>query len=78
MKLISLYLPETYLKALDILVKRGHYPSRAEAIRFAIRDLIQSELGNAVETPCSSPATPQKLMAHRVFHGTQKRGNVSK
>lgn len=44
MKLISIYLPEAYLKALDRLVELKLYPNRAEAIRFAIRDLILKEL----------------------------------
>jgi Arc/MetJ-type ribon-helix-helix transcriptional regulator len=33
MKLITLYLPETYIKALDQLVDERFYPNRAEAIR---------------------------------------------
>ena len=44
MKLITIYLPEPYLEALDELVERRYYPHRAEAIRVAIRDLISSEL----------------------------------
>lgn len=40
MKQISLYLPRTYIKALDQLVAANYYPHRAEAIRFAILDLI--------------------------------------
>ena len=43
MKLITLYLPESYLRALDELVKKRYYPSRAEAIRVAIRDLLNKE-----------------------------------
>lgn len=43
MKLITLYLPETYLKALDQLVNERFYPNRAEAIRTAIRDMLQKE-----------------------------------
>lgn len=43
MKLITLYVPEPYLEALDRLVKAGLYPNRAEAIRMAIRDLIRTE-----------------------------------
>ena len=42
-KLITLYLPESYLKALDELVEKRYYPSRAEAIRVAIRDLLNRE-----------------------------------
>ena len=44
MKLITLYLPETYLKALDQLVNERFYPNRAEAIRVAVRDLISAEV----------------------------------
>jgi antitoxin ParD1/3/4 len=44
MKLITLYLPEPYLEALDELVSKRYYPHRAEAIRVAIRDLISTEL----------------------------------
>ncbi|HDJ04510.1 CopG family transcriptional regulator [Candidatus Bathyarchaeota archaeon] len=44
MKLITIYLPEPYIKALDKLVDEKYYPHRAEAIRAAIRDLINLEL----------------------------------
>jgi Arc/MetJ-type ribon-helix-helix transcriptional regulator len=44
MKLITLYLPEPYIKALDQLVDERFYPNRAEAIRVAIRDLISAEV----------------------------------
>lgn len=43
MKMITLYLPEPYIKALDQLVNERFYPNRAEAIRVAIRDLIDNE-----------------------------------
>jgi len=44
MKLITLYLPEPYIKLLDKLVNERFYPNRAEAIRVAIRDLINDEV----------------------------------
>lgn len=44
MKLITLYLPETYIKLLDQLVNEKFYPNRAEVIRVAIRDLINEEV----------------------------------
>ena len=44
MKLITIYLPEPYLEALDELVTQKYYPHRAEAIRVAIRDLVSVEL----------------------------------
>ncbi len=43
MKLITLYLPEPYIKALDGLVGERYYPNRAEAIRAAVRDLLKVE-----------------------------------
>ena len=43
MRLITLYLPGEYLLRVDELVRAGHYPNRAEAIRLAIRDLLISE-----------------------------------
>jgi len=44
MKMITLYLPEPYIKALNQLVDEKFYPNRAEAIRVAIRDLINAEV----------------------------------
>jgi len=43
MKLISVNLPETYLKVLEVLVTENKFPNRSEAIRVAIRDLIKTE-----------------------------------
>jgi Arc/MetJ-type ribon-helix-helix transcriptional regulator len=43
LKLITLYLPETYIGQLDQLVDAKFFPNRSEAIRVAIRDLIQNE-----------------------------------
>jgi Arc/MetJ-type ribon-helix-helix transcriptional regulator len=43
MKLITLHLPEPYIMALDRLVKEKYYPNRAEAIRVAVRDLLNVE-----------------------------------
>ena len=43
MKMITLYVPELYLKKLDELIDMGHFPNRSEAIRVSIRDLIRNE-----------------------------------
>lgn len=43
MKLISVNIPETYLKVLEILVEEQKFPNRSEVIRVAIRDLIKTE-----------------------------------
>ncbi|MFP3239960.1 MAG: ribbon-helix-helix domain-containing protein [Caldivirga sp.] len=45
MVLVSLHIPVQMLEELDDLVKTGVYPSRSEAIRVAIRDLILREKG---------------------------------
>lgn len=43
MKLVSVHIPEAYLRGLEALVKAGYYPNRAEAIRSAVRDLLMRE-----------------------------------
>ncbi len=43
MKLISVNLPESYLKVLEMLVAEEKFPNRSEAIRVGIRDLIKTE-----------------------------------
>jgi hypothetical protein len=44
MRLITVKMSEIYVKGLDKLVESGLYPSRSEAIRVAIRDLLRREL----------------------------------
>jgi Arc/MetJ-type ribon-helix-helix transcriptional regulator len=41
---VTLRLPARYIRALDVLVKVDDFPSRSEAIRAAIRDLIYARL----------------------------------
>jgi Arc/MetJ-type ribon-helix-helix transcriptional regulator len=50
MKLITLYVPEPYLKALDQLINQRYYPNRAEAIRVAIRDLLSVEVWERISS----------------------------
>ena len=45
MILISVHLPKEMLHELDELVRQGRFPSRSEAIRIAVRDLIFRESG---------------------------------
>ena len=45
MILISVHLPKEMLQELDELVRQGRFPSRSEAIRVAVRDLILRESG---------------------------------
>ncbi len=44
MELITVKMSDIYVKGLDRLVEIGMYPSRSEAIRVAIRDLLMKEL----------------------------------
>lgn len=44
MKQVHPHLPQKYIEGPDSLVKSGMYPNRAEAIRFAIRDLLLTEV----------------------------------
>jgi Arc/MetJ-type ribon-helix-helix transcriptional regulator len=44
MRMITVHIPERYLAALETLVDDAHFPSRSEAIRVAIRDLIRNEM----------------------------------
>jgi len=47
MKLVSMQLPDSWVEELEILVERGLYPSRSEAIRHAIKDLLDEELSSS-------------------------------
>lgn len=44
MHLVTVKMSDIYVKGLDKLVEIGMYPSRSEAIRVAIRDLLRREL----------------------------------
>ena len=43
MMLISVHIPRRMLEELDELAKSGLFPSRSEAIRVAVRDLLTKE-----------------------------------
>ncbi|MHA1721179.1 MAG: ribbon-helix-helix domain-containing protein [Promethearchaeota archaeon] len=42
--MLTVFIPESYIETLDILVSEEIFPNRSEAIRVAIRDLIRNEL----------------------------------
>jgi len=50
MILISVHIPIQMLNDLDNLVAQGLFPSRSEAIRIAIRDMLQKEHGTKEES----------------------------
>ncbi|MEM4576299.1 MAG: ribbon-helix-helix domain-containing protein [Candidatus Nezhaarchaeales archaeon] len=49
MRIITVKIPEAYLRELDELVRSGIYPSRSEAIRTALRDLLTKEFHKPLE-----------------------------
>ena len=55
MKLITLYLPESYIRLLDELVSERFYPNRSEALRVACRDLLSEHGKFRVKTDYVSP-----------------------
>lgn len=46
---VTIRLPPRYLKALDFLVKVDDFPSRSEAIRSAVRDLIYQRVDTVMD-----------------------------
>ena len=42
-KIITINLPEKYLRAIQALNDSGIYPSRSEAIRLALKDFLENE-----------------------------------
>lgn len=48
--LVSVHVPKQMVEELDGIVRQGYFPSRSEAIRIAVRDLIMRTKGND-ETP---------------------------
>ena len=41
---ITIRIPARYLRAIDFLVKADDFPSRSEAIRMAVRDMIYERI----------------------------------
>jgi Ribbon-helix-helix protein, copG family. len=44
MQTLTVHLPEAYVDAIDVLVAKGFYMNRSEAVRSAVRDLIMREM----------------------------------
>lgn len=54
MESITIRVPQAYIEGLDDLVEKKMYPSRSEAIRAAMRDLLKNELWEG-ESQSQSP-----------------------
>lgn len=46
MILISFHVPQSYVEMLDELVKSGVFPNRSEAVRAALRELLNRYMSN--------------------------------
>jgi antitoxin ParD1/3/4 len=55
MQLVTVKMSDIYVNGLDKLVEIGMYPSRSEAIRVAIRDLLRRELWPSEGGPLATP-----------------------
>ncbi|ASJ02326.1 transcriptional regulator [Thermococcus profundus] len=49
MRIISVQVPQSFINAMDQLVRRGIYPSRSEIIRTALREFLKREMN--IELP---------------------------
>jgi Arc/MetJ-type ribon-helix-helix transcriptional regulator len=58
MRIITINISEPAVKALQVLQDLGLYPSRSEAIRVAVRDFLQRELGFAQKFEDVPPKKP--------------------
>ena len=61
MKLVTLYLPESYIRLLDELVAERFFPNRAEALRMATRDLLISFDKFHVKVSRKNKMAPRRL-----------------
>jgi len=62
-RLITVKMPEIYVKGIDELVKAGRYSSRSEVIRIAVRELLKRELWGTVLPAPELSATRLELEA---------------
>lgn len=60
MQLVTVKMSDIYVNGLDKLVEIGMYPSRSEAIRVAIRDLLRRELWPSEGSPLSKPSDKEQ------------------
>lgn len=49
MQLLSIQIPERSLVGIDLLVLNGSFPNRSEAIRAAVREMVEKEFGSYKE-----------------------------
>ncbi len=64
---VTIRLPERYIHALDFLVQVDDFPSRSEAIRAAIRDMIYQRVDLAMDRVKKLEEAEKTLSAMEVF-----------
>lgn len=64
---ITIRLPSRYLRALEFLVTVDDFPSKSEAIRAAIRDLIYARVDTVVDRLKKLESAEQALSAMEAF-----------
>jgi Arc/MetJ-type ribon-helix-helix transcriptional regulator len=80
MRIITVNLPESYLKAIDHLVgETGIYPSRSELVRVAVREFLIKELNTAQSFTQLQPSifkemnvSPKSTMLSSLSHQSDK------
>ncbi len=64
---ITIRMPERHLRALDFLVGIDDFPSRSEAIRAAIRDLIYTRMDVVMDRMKKFEQAEQTLAAMKAY-----------
>ena len=64
---ITIRIPKRHLKALDFLVEIDDFPSRSEAIRAAVRDLIYARLELVVDRIKKFESAEQALAEAKIY-----------
>ncbi|EEB73884.1 ribbon-helix-helix domain-containing protein [Thermococcus sp. AM4] len=49
MRIISVQVPQSFVNAMDQLVRRGVYPNRSEVIRAALREFLKKEMSTKLQ-----------------------------
>lgn len=74
LKLITVYLPQSYIRLLDGLVAEGFYPSRAEAIRFSVRGLLVEHSKFVAKTDYRPPGKSRLAAVERAVELESRKG----
>ncbi len=51
MERVTLRIPEQQIEAVERMVETGKYPNRSEAIRSAVRDMLEENRGEQTNSP---------------------------